>query len=337
MATSIDLRKLIIQLHSEGKSLREIGKSVKKSFSTIRNIVNKYISCKRIKDFPRTGRPSKLSEHQKKQIRREVKINPSSSAVKIAERITIDTGHDVSASTIRRALNSGGLYGRVPRKKPFISEVNRKKRLQFAKKHESCSQGFWDRTIFTDESKFVIFGGQRKNKIWRSKNEEMLPKNLRPTVKHGGGNVMVWGCMATSGVGNLVFVESTMKKEDYLRILKQNLNLSVRKLELGHPWTFQQDNDPKHTAHIVKNWLEKNTPNQLHSPPQSPDLNPIEHLWEHLDRQIRKHTITNRDQLKACLTEEWIKIPPNVTENLVASMRRRLEAVIKANGGPTKY
>lgn len=337
MSLSIDLRQLIIRLHSEGKSLREIGKIVKKSFSTVRNIVNKYGKHRRIKDFPRSGRPKKLSEVQVKGISREVRKDPASSAVQIAERISKDTGNSVSGRTVCRALNSCGLHGRVPRKKPFISSTNRKKRMAFAESHRFSSCHFWNGTIFSDESKFEIFGGRRKNKIWRSKNSELLPQNLVPTVKHGGGSVMVWGCMSAAGVGKLVFVESTMRKEDYLKILKQNLKESVKILGLGVPWTFQQDNDPKHTAIIVKNWLNKNVPNQLNSPPQSPDINPIEHLWEHLDRQIRKRNITSKDHLKKCLLEEWSKIPTNVTQNLVDSMPRRMEAVIKAEGGPTKY
>lgn len=337
MALSIDLRKLIIKYRSVGKSLREIGKIVHKSFSTIRNIVNKYNSSHQISDLPKTGRPKKLSPRQISRIRREVTNNPFSSAVQIAQRVSQESEIAVSASTIRRALYSEGLHGRVPRKKPFISARNKERRLEFARNHILSTQDFWNGTIFTDESKFEIFGGKRKRKIWRKVNDEMNPKNLLPTVKHGGGSVMVWGCMAASGVGNLVFIESTMRKEDYLRILRSNLRQSVQKLGLSEDWTFQQDNDPKHTAHIVKNWLQNHVPNQLNSPPQSPDLNPIEHLWEHLDRQVRQRTITSKEDLKRCLVEEWEKIPNSVTKTLVESMQNRLEAVIQARGGPTKY
>ncbi|EDW25687.1 GL18369 [Drosophila persimilis] len=76
-----------------------------------------------------------------------------------------------------------------------------------------------------------------------------------PTVKHGGGSVMVWGAMASPGVGHLVFVEGNMDRFQYKKILEENLETSVDTLSLGSSWIFQQDNDPKHTAHVVRDWL----------------------------------------------------------------------------------
>ena len=79
---------------------------------------------------------------------------------------------------------------------------------------------------------------------------------------------------------------------------------------------------------IVRDWLQNNVQNQLKTPPQSPDLNPIEHLW----KQVRKQEITTTETLKSVLREEWDKIDQNVTQNLVKSMPSRMCAVIKANG-----
>lgn len=143
--------------------------------------------------------------------------------------------------------------------------------------------------------------------------------------------------MAASGVGRLHFVESTMDRFVYLDILKSKLRESVTALGLGNDFIFQQDNDPKHTSHVVKEWLLQNVPNQLPHPPQSPDLNPIEHLWEELERRIRKHHITGKASLKARLLEEWTQIGAETTKCLVDSMPRRMEAVLKAKGNPTKY
>lgn len=78
---------------------------------------------------------------------------------------------------------------------------------------------------------------------------------------------MVWGCMAASGVGNLEIIESTMDRWGYLNFLKNNMKQSAEKLGLSDTFWFQQDNDPKHTAEIVRLWLLYNAPRQLKTPP----------------------------------------------------------------------
>ena len=88
------------------------------------------------------------------------------------------------------------------------------------------------------------------------------------------------------------------------RRVVENVKPNVQKLGLQQNWTFQQDNDPKHTSKIVQEWLLYITPKTLDYPPQSPDLNPIEHLWEHLDQKIRQRQISSKDDLKAVIQDE---------------------------------
>ena len=139
-------------------------------------------------------------------------------------------------------------------------------------------------------------------------NEAFNDKCVVKTVKHGGGSIMVWGCRVRSGVGNLVFMESTMKKEDYFSILQQNVTPRVEKLGLGGNWMFQQDNEPKHSSRIVKEWLLYRKPKVLDHPPQSPDNYPIEHLWEYVDKKLRELNISCKYDLKAALQDKWTKI-----------------------------
>ncbi|XP_043516826.1 uncharacterized protein LOC122532274 [Frieseomelitta varia] len=124
--------------------------------------------------------------------------------------------------------------------------------------------------------------------VWRKQNREFELKNLKGTVKHGWGSVMVWGCMAANGVGNLVFIDGIMDKMNYLNILWGHLSSSATKLQLVSNYYFQHDNDSKHTAYIVKQWALYNTPHVLSIPPQSPDVNPIENLWTEIERRLKK-------------------------------------------------
>ena len=76
----------------------------------------------------------------------------------------------------------------------------------FAKKYVYKDQSWWNDVISADESKFNLHGSDGRKMVWRKVNEELKIKTLKPTVKHGGGNVIVWGCISTVGVGEPVFL-----------------------------------------------------------------------------------------------------------------------------------
>ena len=124
--------------------------------------------------------------------------------------------------------------------------------------------------------------------VSRSKKEEFDPKCAIRTVKYGGGSITVWGRFCRSGVGNLVFLDRNMDVHYYVDILDKNLIQSTKHLRLGRHFIFQQDNDSKHTSGLAKAWLKKNKIELLSWASFSPNMNPIEHLWDELDRRMKK-------------------------------------------------
>ena len=148
---------------------------------------------------------------------------------------------------------------------------------------------------------------------------------------------MFWGCFAAAGTGRLVKIEGKMDGAKYRQTLEENLFQSARDLGLGRRFTFQQDNDPKHKAKATTEWLSKKKVNVLKWPSQSPDLNPIENLWQDLKTAVHRRTPANLKELELFRQEEWVKSAPSCCARLVDTYPKRLRAVIAAKGACTRY
>ena len=148
--------------------------------------------------------------------------------------------------------------------------------MRYAKKHPGESEVMWQKVLWSDKTKMELFGLNAKRYVWRKPNTAHQPKNTIPTVKHGGGSIMLCGCFSSAGIGALVRIERKMDGAKYGKILEENLLPSARKLKLGQKFTFQHDNDPKHTAQAKLERLRNKKMNVLEWPSQSTDLNTIE-------------------------------------------------------------
>ncbi len=145
---------------------------------------------------------------------------------------------------------------------PLVSLKNRKARLEFAKRHLKKPSQFWNNILWTDETKINLYQSDGKRRVWRRKGTAHDPKHTTSSVKHGGGSVMAWACMAASGTGSLVFIDdvtadksSRMNSEVFRAILSAHIQPNASEL-IGRRFTVQMDNDPKRTAKATKEFLK---------------------------------------------------------------------------------
>ncbi len=220
--------------------------------------------------------------------------------------------------------------------KPLLNQRQRQKRLTWAVEKKNWTVAQWSKVLFSDESKCCISFGNQGPRVWRKSEEAQNPCCLKSSVKFPQ-SVMIWAAMSSAGVGPLCFLKSTVSAAIYQEILEHFMLPSADKLYGDADFIFQQDLAPAHTAKGTKSWFSDHGVTVLDWPANSPDLNPIENLWGIVKRKMRNKRPKNADELKATVKETWASIPPQQCHKLITSMPRRIEAVIKAKGSPTKY
>ncbi len=290
------MRNKIVDMYQSGKGNKAISKALGLQRTTVRAIIHKWRKLVTVLNLPRSGWPTKITPRSQWRLIQEVIKEPRTTSKELQASLA-SIKVSVHDSTIRKRLGKNGIHGRVPRQKPLLTKKNTKACLTFAKKYLDYPQDFWANILWTDETKVELFGKCVSHYIWRKTNTAFHRKNIIPTVKHGGGSVMVWGCFAASGPGLLAIIDGTMNSALYQKILKENVRLSVCDLKLKHTWVMQQDNDPKLISKSTSEWLKKNKIKVLEWPNQSPDLNPFEMLWHDLKQSIHARKPSNVAEL----------------------------------------
>ncbi|KAI4894507.1 hypothetical protein NFI96_003564 [Prochilodus magdalenae] len=268
---SNDLKTETVPRHGLGEGYRKLSQRFQLSVSTGRNTVRKWKSTGTVRVKARSGRPRNIWNKQKRRMWRTVRVNPQTSTTDLQHDPAAD-GVTVHRSAIRRTLHKEMLYGRVMQRKPFLRPHHKQSRLRYAKAHLDKPASFWNKVL-------CVFGQNKGRYAWRKRNTALREKHLLPPVKPGGGSIMLCGCVASTGTGNLVKVEGRMDSNQYQQILETNVQESVTKLKLRRGWIFQQDNDPKHCSKSTNAFMQRNKYNVLEWPSQSPDLDITKNLW----------------------------------------------------------
>jgi len=332
---SIEKRASVVTLSKENYSGRAIAKKLKISLCGVQEILKKHKENGCVRDRPRSGRPLSTTPRENRVLTRLSLNNRRATSRNLKREFEDATGTSISPRTVRRRLQKSGLRGCIAAKKPLLTATHRKNRLEWCRERKNWTKQQWGCVLFSDESIFELIPSGR---VWvrRRKGERYNQDCINPTVKHGGGKIQVWGCMSAKGVGSLKIVNGRLDAKAYVRLICRDLKNDGIKL-CGNNFIFQQDGASCHTARTTKAWFERKNINLSTWPSQSPDLNPIEHLWDAIKKRLENKPCKNLEELKASIFNCWKNLESDVTKNLVDSMPQRCSAVIAARGGHTKY
>ena len=148
---------------------------------------------------------------------------------------------------------------------------------------------------------------------------------------------MVWGGILKNQKSDLILFDGSVNALTYI---DNAINDGMQPIFNAHPNTvLMHDNASPHTALVTRDHLQHLGIPVLPWPSKSPDLNPIDHIWDELERrlQARQNVPNNVAELRQALPGEWQAIPRERIRRVICSMRRRIQAVIDADGGHTRY
>lgn len=313
-----------------------MARTLNTSVSTIHDLWHKYNQTGSVADRHRRPKRRVTTRRQDILIVRTHERSRRLPATTTARRIVGIHNRPVSASTIRTRLRDSGLRPRRPMKTPLLLQRHRVARLAWARRHLRFTRADWANVLFVDETKIKLNGNDGRTRVYRRGGERANDDCVVETQQFGGGSILVWAGISMHTKTAMVRINGNLNARRYQTdIINPVLIPHVR---ANRGMILAQDNAPCHAARTTQQLLRANNVRMLPWPARSPDMNPLEHVWDLLKRRLRELPVPNNQAaLERSATRVWRNITQNTIQGYILSMRRRCQAVIRANGGHTEY
>lgn len=308
----------VVALRKQGFSWGAIVKRVHviKSKSAALRIWKKYQATGCFDTLPGSGPKPVIRFHLAKKIDSALSKDPWISPQELVDLLHLP----VSAKSVQR-YRAAHYHPVKGIGRPVLSGPNKLARLRWCQQHLYDN---FDDVIFTDEKSFMLFHNRRLAWI---KPGAQLPFRCQPSHVP---RVQVLGGISRHGQTSLVCFEGWLTATRH----QQNLHSiapSLRHL-FRHSFRYLQDNDPSHSARTSKTYLASLVPRTLHLPAQSPDLNPIEHVWSAMDARVSARRATTRAQLQYYAQEYWRSLTREECNRYIDDLKSTMKAIIAAGG-----
>ena len=247
-------------------------------------------------------------------------------------------GVQIRKQTVLRRLKERGIQTRRTYVGPKLTRRHRQARLTWCRNRRYWNAAQWRQILYTDESRFSLEHADGRTRVFRRTGERYADACVVEADRFRVGSMMVRGGISHNGKTQLVTVNGPLSAQKYRDDILAPVVLPF--MQAGNGVTIlQQGNARSHTARATTQFLTANNVNVMEWQSISPDLSPIEHIRDELDRRVRArpNQPTNLPQRQATLLQEWNNLPNNIVRRYIRFMRNRCRAVINSNGGYTRY
>lgn len=324
-------------LFEQGRSQSDIARIMNKTQGAISKILKRYREYGSNQRRAGQGRPRKTTANQDRFLTMQCVRERFTTSTKLQARLSNVHNVRLCKQTILNRLKEVQLKPYEAAIGPKLEPHHRRERLQFAQEHLPWGEDEWANVLFSDESRFCLYSNDRRLKVFRRPGDRYAQCNFKERVSYGGGSIMVWGSISLEAKTELVFVERLTSDRYITEILQEHVVPFAP--FIGENFIFMQDNARPHTARIVTEYLAETGITVMNWKARSPDLNPIEHLWDRMGREVRAEANPPETlaQLRLTLQRIWENMDQVLIRNLILSMPNRCQAVINARGGNTRY
>jgi transposase len=324
-------RAAIITLHGIGWTGRDIAQQLHCSENTVSLWLIHWNETRSLQDSERSGRPRCMTDDIDQQIGLLSDQKPTNTPKDIKRELQLP----VSPHTISRRLDEIGLMGQVQETEHELTEFDLQRRLAFANQYLHWTEDQWSRVFFSDETHFYL-GHHGRTYVRRPVGMSHDSKYMRQE-KQLHGKVSLWGCICAEGLGHAELYAGSLDSTRHRDILRHSLIKSFREFYPHGPWYFQQDNVRFHTTPETVTYLHEKGVTLIEWPPWSPDLNPIENLWNVLKARVYARFPQTMEEMEQFIREEWDSTDLNFISHICRSMPRRLQLLLDNNGHKISY